>query len=198
MSDQNRIESLQRLVDQNPNDELAQFSLGQALLESGRPKEAGPCFQRVLALNSQHSKAFELLGRSQKEAGDTNLAIETLKNGYRIAQRKGDMMPMQGMAKLLKELGAEPPQVAEKKEGAVGAKGDGSCRRCGGSGPMLTAPPFKGELGQTIFKTVCASCWKEWIGMGTKVINELRLPMYDPQAQETYDKHMKDFLLIEV
>ncbi len=45
--------------------------------------------------------------------------------------------------------------------------------------------------------TVCNTCWQEWVGMGTKVINELRLPMYDPVAQETYDKHMVEFLSLD-
>jgi Fe-S cluster biosynthesis and repair protein YggX len=30
--------------------------------------------------------------------------------------------------------------------------------------------------------------------MGTKVINELRLPMNDPQAQKIYEQHMVEFL----
>ena len=32
--------------------------------------------------------------------------------------------------------------------------------------------------------------------MGTKVINELRLPLNDPQAQKIYDQHMMDFLTL--
>ena len=71
------------------------------------------------------------------------------------------------------------------------------CRRCGSTGPKIAARPFKGPMGEKIFATVCASCWDEWIRMGTKVINELRLPLYDPQAQEMYDKHMKEFLALE-
>ena len=71
-----------------------------------------------------------------------------------------------------------------------------SCRRCGGNGPALNERPFKGALGEEILASVCQACWKEWVGMGTKVINELRLPMFDPQAQEVYDKHMKEFLML--
>jgi len=29
------------------------------------------------------------------------------------------------------------------------------------------------------------------------VINELRLPMFDPAAQEQYDKYMKEFLMLD-
>lgn len=200
MSDVEKIEQFQKAVEQDPNDELAQFGLGSALLEAGRAEDAGPCFQRVLAVNSQNSKAYELLARAQKLTGHNDLAIQTLTNGYRVAHRRGDLMPMKAMGTLLEELGAEVPSVGEKKVGsaAVSASdGDFSCRRCGGAGPKLEKPPFKGELGETLCSTVCAACWQEWVGMGTKVINELRLPMYDPQAQELYDKHMKEFLLID-
>ena len=30
--------------------------------------------------------------------------------------------------------------------------------------------------------------------MGTKVINELRLPLSDPQAQKVWDQHIREFL----
>lgn len=49
-------------------------------------------------------------------------------------------------------------------------------------------------MGQEIFEKVCADCWREWVPMGTKVINELRLPLTDPQAQKTYDQYMLEFL----
>ena len=200
MADQDRIEQLRKLAESDPNDELAQFSLGSALLESGKAAEAGPCFQRVLAVNSQNSKAYQLLGEAQYAAGQKDYAIQTLNNGYRVAHRRGDLMPMKAMGELLTKWGAPVPTVAEKKPDAAGggaaATGDFHCRRCGG-GTKLKERPFKGVLGETILATVCEACWKEWVGMGTKVINELRLPMFDPQAQEMYDKHMKEFLLID-
>jgi Fe-S cluster biosynthesis and repair protein YggX len=195
-----RIEKLQAAVAEHPNNELAQFSLGSALLEAGRHEEAGPCFQRVIAVNSQHSKAYELLGTVQKLGGHDDLAIQTLTNGYRVAQRRGDLAPMNAMASLLQELGAEVPAAPAKAASpqSENAGGTGfSCRRCGGVGPQLEKQPFKGELGEVVLASVCATCWREWVGMGTKVINELRLPMYEPEAQAMYDKHMKEFLLID-
>lgn len=198
MADAARIEQFKKAVEQDPNDEMAQFALGSAYLEAGQLADAGPCFQRVLAINSQNSKAYELLGLVQKRSGFSSLAIETLTNGYRVAQRRGDMKPMNAMAELLRELDAEPPTVSAKAPAAA-VTGDGSfaCRRCGAPGPRLEKQPFKGALGEVIFKTVCQTCWRGWVAQGTKVINELRLPMYDLQAQEMYDRHMKEFLLIE-
>ena len=45
-----------------------------------------------------------------------------------------------------------------------------------------------------IYNSTCADCWREWIGMGTKVINEMRLPLSDPQAQKIFDQQMIEFL----
>lgn len=198
MSNEERIQKLRMQAESDPGDEMAHFALGNALLDAGKPEEAGPSFQRVLALNSKNSKAYELLGASQIGAGLRDLAIQTLTNGYRVAHRNGDLMPMKKMGELLEGLGAPVPTVAEKKEAAAeagGATPGFSCRRCGGGSP-LKERPFKGQLGEEILASVCQNCWKEWIGMGTKVINELRLPMFDPQAQEVYDKHMKEFLML--
>jgi Fe-S cluster biosynthesis and repair protein YggX len=199
MADDDRIARLKQLAESDPNDEMAHFSLGSALLEAGRHQDAGPCFQRVLALNAQNSRAYQLLGEAQKACGDTQFAITTLTNGYRVAHRRGDMMPMRAMAELLASLGAPVPVIAERRDPSAGAVAEEgfTCRRCGGPGPKLSSRPFKGPLGEQVLAGVCQSCWKEWVGMGTKVINELRLPMYDPQAQEQYDRYMKEFLMLD-
>ena len=121
-------------------------------------------------------------------------------NGYRVAHHKGDIIPLKAMEKLLIELDAEVPPVAKAKRleptGASGEDGF-ACRRCGGGGPVLPERPFKGELGEQVLATVCEGCWGEWVAMGTRVINELRMPMHDPEAQATYDRHMKEFLLMD-
>ncbi|MCK6455695.1 MAG: Fe(2+)-trafficking protein [Phycisphaerae bacterium] len=199
MTPDERIAQFKTLVDQNPNDEMAQFSLGSAYFEARRYSDAGPCFQRVLALNPNHSMAILMLGRTQIETGHPDLAKETLTNGYRVAHRRGELKPRNEMGELLQSLGAALPSVDEPRAaaGAIagkGGEGGFTCSRCGGSGPRLAERPFKGPLGEKVLANVCTACWQEWIRMGTKVINELRLPMYDPAAQEQFDHYMKDFL----
>ena len=68
------------------------------------------------------------------------------------------------------------------------------CKRCGKVGPKLARPPFKSEFGQEIYDKICGLCWREAIAMGTKVINELRLPLADPKAQQVWDQHIREFL----
>ena len=177
----------------DPNDEIAHFALGRALLEAGDAAEAAKSFQRVLALNQNISKAYQLLADAQLKTGHRDYAIKTLTEGVNVAHRRGDLMPKNEMTKMLADLGAPVPQFADRSTVAVG-EGEVFCKRHGGPGPRLEKPPFRNDFGKEIYENTCANCWKEAIAFGTKVINELRLPLADPQAQKMWDQHIRDFL----
>ena len=69
------------------------------------------------------------------------------------------------------------------------------CARCGRSeAPALPRPPLPGKLGAEIQQGVCADCWADWQKVEVMVINELRLNFMDPAAQETLNRHMREFL----
>jgi Fe-S cluster biosynthesis and repair protein YggX len=100
------------------------------------------------------------------------------------------------MSKMLKELGAPVPELAAKAPERPPGEGEIHCHRCNQVKRKLAKPPFKNAFGQEIYEKICADCWREAIGYGTKVINELRLPMADPQAQKMWDQHVKEFLTL--
>jgi len=189
-----RIEQFRKMANDDPNNELGHFSLGRALLEAGQCQEAAQSLQRVIALNPNIGKAYQMLADAQMKTGYRDLAIETLKNGVVIAHKRGDLMPRNDMSKMLKELGVEPPNFTSQLSAAEIGEGQIQCKRCGRVMPKMPNPPFRNEQGRMIHEKICAECWREWIGMGTKVINELRLPLHDPQAQKIYDQHMMEFL----
>lgn len=197
MIDQDRINRFKQMTEADPTNELGFFSLGRAHIDAGQPKEAIPALQRVIALNPGFSKAYALLGMAQRSMGDEAGAVQTLTQGYRIANDRGDLMPRNDMAHMLKEMGAAIPETkveelteADQKAGKI------KCRRCGRIAPKMPERPFGGELGELIHETVCGPCFREWIGQGTKVINELRLNLTEKPAQDVYDQHMKEFLNI--
>jgi Fe-S cluster biosynthesis and repair protein YggX len=193
--DQDRIDRFKALTEADPTNELGFFSLGRAYIDAGQPGEAIRPLQRVIALNSGFSKAYSLLGTAQKATGDAAGAVQTLTQGYRIAHEKGDLMPRNDMAMLLKELGAPVPETAvEELTETDAAGGKIKCTRCGRVAPRMPEPPFSGELGVQIHDSVCGPCFREWIGQGTKVINELRLNLTEKPAQDVYDQHMKEYL----
>jgi Fe-S cluster biosynthesis and repair protein YggX len=193
--DQDRIARFKALTEADPTNELGFFSLGRALIDAGQPAEAVPALQRVIALNSNFSKAYALLGMAQRATGDEAGAVTTLTQGYRIAHDRGDLMPRNDMAMMLKEIGAPVPEIkTEELTEADAAGGKIKCTRCGRVAPRMPERPFSGELGDQIHNSVCGPCFREWIGQGTKVINELRLNLTERPAQDVYDQHMKEFL----
>ncbi|HEY8665437.1 MAG TPA: Fe(2+)-trafficking protein [Tepidisphaeraceae bacterium] len=194
MSDSARIEQFRKMAEADPNNELGHFSLGRAYLDGGMFHEAVASLQRVIALNPKLSKAYQLLATALLKVNQKDAAIAQLTQGVKIAAERGDMMPKNDMVAMLKELGAPIPETAAAVQDKPLSGNEVLCSRCGRVGPKLPAPPFSNAQGKVIFEKVCADCWREWIGMGTKVINELRLPLHDPQAQKLFDQHMMEFL----
>jgi Fe-S cluster biosynthesis and repair protein YggX len=195
--DDARIEQFQKMANDDPDNELGHFSLGKALLDAGRAGEAVASFERVLEINGQNSKAYQLLAAAQIKAGKSGDAIATLRLGFDVANSRGDLMPRNEMAAMMRELGETPPEVEETPGGqprVEAGEGQVHCKRCNQVRPALKERPFKGQLGEQVLANICQSCWTEWIHMGTKIINELRLNFADPQHASIYDQHMKEFL----
>jgi Fe-S cluster biosynthesis and repair protein YggX/predicted TPR repeat methyltransferase len=190
-----RIEQFRKMAEADPDNELGHFSLGRAYLDAGQYEQAVESLRRVVELNPNISKAYQLLAEAQLKQGKRDSAIQFLTMGARIANERGDHMPRNAMLATLKELGAPVPEFAAKAAPAqpVG-EGQVLCSRCGQVKPRMPNAPFSNAQGKMIHERVCADCWREWIGMGTKVINEMRLPLADPQAQKIFDQHMMEFL----
>jgi Fe-S cluster biosynthesis and repair protein YggX len=80
---------------------------------------------------------------------------------------------------------------------AAAVEGNFICRRTGQPGTRLPGPPFKGSVGVWIGENISAETWHNWIGQGTKVINEMRLDFSRDKDQEIYDQHMREYLGID-
>ncbi|HEX3355404.1 MAG TPA: Fe(2+)-trafficking protein [Tepidisphaeraceae bacterium] len=198
MADSARIEQFRKMANDDPNNELGHFSLGRALLESGDYQNSIASFDRVIELNKNISKVYQLKASALLKLERKDEAIETLKAGARIASERGDLMPKNEMLRMLGEMGIEMPELQQKAspQQQVG-EGQVICHRCGQVKARMAHPPFSNAQGKMIQEKICADCWREWIGMGTKVINELRLPLSDPQAQKLFEQHMLEFLNLQ-
>jgi Fe-S cluster biosynthesis and repair protein YggX len=202
MDHERRIQQFKQMAEADPNNELGHFSLGKAYLEAGLPKDAVGPLTRALQLNPSLSRAYQVLGQAQDAAGDRKAAVETFTRGVTVADEQGDRMPRDAMADLLRSWGesvpafkaaAGPQAVTESGTSAAGFQ----CSRCGRPDDQLPKPPFKGPLGQKIYENVCRNCWREWVPMGTKVINELGLVLSTSIGQQSYDQYMVEFLQLE-
>src|SRR4029450_4920342 len=98
MAESDLIEQFRKMAADDPNNEIAHFSLGRALLEAGDAAEAAKSLQRVLALNPNISKASQLLAEAQLKTGHRDYAVQTLTEGVNVAHRRGDLMPKNEMS----------------------------------------------------------------------------------------------------
>jgi Fe-S cluster biosynthesis and repair protein YggX len=190
-----RIEQFRKMATDDPDNALGHFSLGRELLGAGVHDEAVRSFARVLEIDPNISRAYQHMAAALLKLGKRDEAVERLTAGARVAHARGDMMPKNEMVTTLKELGAAVPEELATAQKAVEiGEGQVHCKRCGRVAARLPKPPMRNAFGQQIYDNTCADCWREAIGYGTKVINELRLPMTDPQASKMWDQHIREFL----
>jgi Fe-S cluster biosynthesis and repair protein YggX len=196
-----RIAQFRKMANDDPENELGHFRLGQLLLEDGQDEEAVKSFRRTLALSPQFSKVYQLLGQALIKLNRREEAAGVLKEGFQVADERGDNVPREEMVKLLAQLG-EPAPVAKKTTAPVPAGGGFHCQRpgcmAGRSARQLPAPPIRDDVGSRIYETVCAECWDYWLrNLSIKVINEMRLDLSTERGQEVYDQIMKETLGLE-
>jgi Fe-S cluster biosynthesis and repair protein YggX len=200
---QERIVQFRKMANDDPDNELGHYRLGQLLMEDKQYTEAIRSFRRTLELSPQFSKVYHLLALCLLNDNQRDEAIKVLEQGFAVADERGDNMPRDEMARMLIELGEAAPQPrrAVAPEGVAGAGGF-RCHRpmcmAGSRARQLPAPPMKDEVGQRIYQTICADCWTEWFKhYSIKVINELRLDLSTERGQEEYDRYMREFLGLE-
>ena len=196
---QERITQFRKMANDDPDNELGHFRLGQLLMEAGQYEEAVASLRRTLELSPQFSKVYQLLATSLLKLNRQEEAVQVLQQGYAVADERGDNMPRDEMGKMLAQLGRAVPA---SKRAATGAGGGFHCQRpgcmLGNRAHQLAKPPMKDELGQRIYQTVCADCWNDWLrNYSIKVINELRLDLSTERGQEEYDRYMREYLGLE-
>ena len=197
---QERISQFRKMASDDPDNELGHYRLGQLLMEDGQYEEAVKAFQRTLELSPQFSKVFQLLGTSLIKLGRRDDAVQVLRDGFAVADERGDNIPRDEMVKLLVSLG-EPAPASQKtsKPASSGAGGGFQCQRPGClAGPQaqqLPKPPMSDEVGKKIYEQVCAKCWDYWLrDVSIKIINEMRLDLSIERDCATYDQIMRETL----
>ena len=199
-----RIEQFRQMAKANPEDDLAHFAFANALMNAGRVAEAAPVLRHVVRINSGYSRAYLLLGEALEANGDDEGAIEAWQRGRLIAMRRGELMAGNEMKTRLEErdapLSSEEAELlliddpAPPEEERPLLAGEVRCLRSGRIGAAMLDNPFDDELGAFIQKKISQESWEGWIEMSIKVINELRLDLGDPEGQQSYEEHMRDYL----
>src|SRR5437879_896537 len=173
---QERIAQFRKMAHDDPDNELGHFRLGQLLMEAEQYADATASFRRTLELSPQFSKVYQLLGTCLVKENQRDEAVQVLRDGFAVADERGDNIPRDEMVKLLVQLG-EPAPVSKKVGKPAGGVGDGfHCQRpgclAGVHARQLPKPPMSDEMGRKIYENVCADCWQYWLkDLSIKVIN---------------------------
>jgi len=196
-----RIAQFRKMANDDPDNELGHFRLGQLFQEAGKHDDAVASFRRTLELSPQFSRVFQLLGQSLIQLEKTDEAADVLTRGYSVADERGDNIPRDEMAKLLTQLGKPVPEPTRKAAAPTGPGGF-RCQRpgcmAGAQAHQLPRPPLNDELGKQIHERVCAECWDYWLkNLSIKVINEMRLDLSTEKHVEIYDQMMRETLGLE-
>lgn len=197
---QERIAQFKKMANDDPDNELGHYRLGQLLMEAGQFDEAVASFRRTLELSPQFSKVYQLLGSCLIQLNRRDDAVKVLRDGFAMADERGDYVPRDEISKLLVQQGEPAPVSKKPAAGGPGGPSDGfRCQRpgciAGNRARQLAKPPMSDELGQKIYASVCADCWDYWLrNLSIKVINEMRLDLSTDQGAEVYDQIMRETL----
>ena len=204
MSTDHQIEQFRSMAKANPDDDLAHYALGQALVRAKRYSESVPVFRHVVRLNPQYTRAYLLLGEALIADEDEDGAIEAWQLGYHAAERKGELMVARELREHLEThnapLSSDLTELLSADDDSESIpdrepeEGEVRCMRTGRVGKQMKFDPFGDQVGAYLMKHISQESWDAWIEMSIKVINELRLDLGDSNDQKTYDLHMRDFL----
>jgi tetratricopeptide (TPR) repeat protein len=86
-----RAAKLRALLEHDPDDPTSWFSLGRALLDLSRWREAIDAFHHALARNPRYTAAHRDLGRALLDAGEVAEAARVLRSALELARETGDL-----------------------------------------------------------------------------------------------------------
>ena len=190
-----RIKRFEALVAEEPDNDMAVFSLAGAYNQAGRYADAAATYRKAIEVNPDLSKAYQLAGAALMADQREDEAAEVLTTGFTVAAERGDRMPQQAMGDLLRKLDRPVPEVKTEADAATSAPpGSFVCGVTGKPGTKLPKPPYRGPIGTWIRERASKETFDTWIGLGTKIINELKLDLSNDEHDAVYDYAMRGYL----
>lgn len=93
-----------QVLEIDPEDTLANYGLGEIELEKGLYQESIAHLKKAIEHKKNYSVAWLALGKAYMKSGEKALALETFREGIKVAGKNGDLMPANEMQRLLGEL----------------------------------------------------------------------------------------------
>jgi len=100
-----RIEQLKKLVQIDPNDDVALFGLGKFLMEEGSFAEAAQYLEQCVKVKPDYSAAYLALAESLLKMDKKDRAREVCQQGHAVSLKKGDLQVTRKIEALQTTLG---------------------------------------------------------------------------------------------
>ncbi len=97
-----RIEGLEEIVADEPDDHTARFMLATELAKVGEHGRAAEHFRAIIAADSEYTAAYRGLGRAHVALGDPDAARAVFTTGLVVADRTGDYQSGKEMESFLR------------------------------------------------------------------------------------------------
>lgn len=104
MGTPDRLESLLRMLEQDPHDAFCLYGVAQEHASAGRAEEATTWFRKAIAADPTHAYARFHLARALEQLGRVDEATAALREGLQAARAAGDSKAMNEIAGYLDEL----------------------------------------------------------------------------------------------
>ena len=72
-----------------------------------------------------------------------------------------------------------------------------NCVKLGIEADGMDFPPYPGDLGKRIYKSVSKEAWQMWLSQQTMLINENRLSLADSKSQQFLKEELEKFFFGE-
>ena len=105
-----KIESLEKLLQQGPDSPLLRFSLGSEYFNTGGLEQAVEHLAKAVAQDPGYSAAWKLYGKALAETGRLYEAIGAFDSGIVAARQKGDIQAAKEMEVFRKRAQKSLPQ----------------------------------------------------------------------------------------
>ncbi|MGH7255254.1 MAG: tetratricopeptide repeat protein [Nitrospirales bacterium] len=99
-----RIEPLKKVLEFDPNDEVAWFGLGKAYLGDGNYADAASALENCIRVKPSYSAAYLALAQALQQAGRLDECRRICERGSEVSKQHGDAMVTKNLEELKNSL----------------------------------------------------------------------------------------------
>jgi cytochrome c-type biogenesis protein CcmH/NrfG len=104
MSDTTRLQRIQEMLADDPNDATLRYMLAMEFATQGDDRQAGRCFNELIAATPDYVPAYMQAGRTLVRLGQDEEAKAIFTRGIAVAEQKQDFHARDEMQGMLAEL----------------------------------------------------------------------------------------------